>query len=66
MTSENMGITIEDASATFKSFAWQNFGYPTEMINGSRVNDKLSVVSCPYIIITLLLIISDHGQTERS
>ena len=45
MTLENTGITTEDAPATFKSFLWQHFGYLAEMINGSRVTDKLSVVS---------------------
>ena len=43
MMLENTGITIEDAPATFKSFVWQHFGYAAEMINGSRVTDKLSV-----------------------
>ena len=45
MTSENTGITIKDSPATFKLFVRQHFGYSAEMINGSRVTDKLSVVS---------------------
>jgi len=44
MTLENTGITIEYAPATFKSFVWQHFGYPAEMINGSRVIDKTRTV----------------------
>ena len=43
-TSENTGITIEDAPATFKSFVWQHFGYPAEMINGNRVTDKTRTI----------------------
>ena len=44
MASENTGITVEDAPATFKSFVWQHFGYPAEMINGSRVTDKTRTI----------------------
>ena len=42
MTSENTDITIEDA--TFKSFVWQHFGYPTDIIDCSRVTDKTRTI----------------------
>ncbi|CAL8284036.1 unnamed protein product [Arctogadus glacialis] len=44
MTSENTRITVKDAPATFKSFVWQHFGYPAEMMNGSR-HGQYQVVS---------------------
>ena len=44
MTSENTRITVEDAPATFKSFVWQHFGYPAEMMNGIRVTDKTRTI----------------------
>ena len=47
MTSENTRITVEDAPATFKWFVWQHFGYPAEIMNGSRVTDKTRTIpSC--------------------
>ena len=37
-------ITIEDPPATFKSFVWQHFGFPAEIINGERVTDKTNTI----------------------
>ena len=37
-------ITVEDAPPTFKSFVWQHFGYPAEMMDGSRVADKTRTI----------------------
>ena len=38
-------IPVEDAPATLKSFVWQHFGYPAEIMNGSRVTDKTRTIS---------------------
>lgn len=37
-------VTIEDAPASLKSFVWQHFGFPVEIINGNRVTDKSQTI----------------------
>ncbi|KAL7841202.1 hypothetical protein SRHO_G00248930 [Serrasalmus rhombeus] len=64
MTSENTGITIEDAPATFKSFVWQHFGYPVEMINGKRVTDKTRT-TCKHCMKTMPYTAANTSTMQR-
>ncbi|KAL7861582.1 hypothetical protein SRHO_G00130230 [Serrasalmus rhombeus] len=64
MTSENTGITIEDAPATFKSFVWQHFGYPAEMINGKRVTDKTRT-TCKHCMKTMPYTAANTSTMQR-
>lgn len=64
MTSENTGNTIEDAPATFKSFVWQHFGYPVEMINGKRVTDKTRTI-CKHCMKTMPYTAANTSTMQR-
>ncbi|KAL7880871.1 hypothetical protein SRHO_G00031250 [Serrasalmus rhombeus] len=64
MTSENTGITIEDAPATFNSFVWQHFGYPAEMINGKRVTDKTRTI-CKHCMKTMPYTAANTSTMQR-
>ncbi|XP_054623684.1 E3 SUMO-protein ligase ZBED1-like [Dunckerocampus dactyliophorus] len=44
MTSESENVIIEEAPASFKSFVWQYFGFPLDIINGNRVTDKTRTI----------------------
>nr|XP_057922488.1 E3 SUMO-protein ligase ZBED1-like [Doryrhamphus excisus] len=44
MTSESDNIIIEEAPASFKSFVWQYFGFPLDIIDGNRVTDKTRTI----------------------
>lgn len=64
MTSENTGIGIEDAPTTFKSFVWQHFGFPAEMINGKRVSDKTRTI-CRHCKLTMPYSAANTSTMQR-